>query len=90
MENMRRRRPWLIVGRTDPSADLAWERDGKRREMGLGSTSAVSLDKRPQQASTHGSKLADGKDPIVERGCRHRSRSYHPACRSAALWYIRR
>lgn len=59
---------WLIVGKDGSKRWIfAWERDGKRREMGLGSTSAVSLTSARSKASTAREQLADGKDPIVER-----------------------
>jgi integrase len=59
---------WLIVGKDGSKRWIfAWERDGKRREMGLGSTTAVSLTSARSKALTAREQLADGKDPIVER-----------------------
>ena len=59
---------WLIVGKDGSKRWIfAWERDGKRREMGLGSTTAVSLTNARSKALTAREQLADGKDPIVER-----------------------
>lgn len=59
---------WLIIGKDGSKRWIfAWERNGKRREMGLGSTSAVSLISARSKASAARQQLADGKDPIVER-----------------------
>jgi len=44
-----------------------WARNGKRREMGLGSFPAVSLAKARERAVNARSAVADGGDPIADR-----------------------
>lgn len=44
-----------------------WTRDGKRREMGLGSYPALSLSAARKTAADYRAVVADGRDPISER-----------------------
>lgn len=44
-----------------------WNRDGKRREMGLGSYPAVSLAAARKRAGEHRITVAEGRDPIAEK-----------------------
>jgi integrase len=50
-------RSWLFM----------WKKDGKRREMGLGSYPETSLAKARTKAADCRAMVADGKDPIQER-----------------------
>lgn len=45
-----------------------WTRGGKKREMGLGPFPAVSLAKARDRAARCREQVADGLDPIIERG----------------------
>jgi integrase len=59
---------YLNVSRTGAKSwTLVWKKDGKRREMGLGSLSAVSLAKAREKAANCREILADGKDPLKAR-----------------------
>ncbi len=51
-------RSWLFM----------WVRQGRRREMGLGSYPAVSLAKARAIAARHREAVVEGRDPIAERG----------------------
>lgn len=44
-----------------------WNRDGKRREMGLGPYPAVSLAAARKRAGEHRITVAEGRDPIAEK-----------------------
>jgi hypothetical protein len=46
---------------------FAWERDKRRREMGLGAFANVSLAMARERAAVARAQLADGLDPIEER-----------------------
>jgi integrase len=52
-----------------------WKKDGKRREMGLGSLKAVSLADARQRATECRKQLADGLDPINERDAKEAARA---------------
>ena len=45
-----------------------WTRDGRRREMGLGSYPATTLSRARWIAGLNRASVAEGRDPIVERG----------------------
>ncbi len=45
-----------------------WTRDGRRREMGLGSYPATTLSRARWIAGVNRASVAEGRDPIVERG----------------------
>jgi len=56
-----------VTATTAKSWLFMWKKDGKRREMGLGSLKAVSLADARQRATECRKQLADGLDPINER-----------------------
>lgn len=59
---------WLVVDKGGAKRWVfAWERHGKRREMGMGSASAVSLIDARGKAATARRHIDLGKDPVVER-----------------------
>jgi len=60
-----------------------WSRGGKRREMGMGSLSTISLKDAREKASQMRRLVAEGKDPISER-----DKSGEPTFLECALQYI--
>ncbi len=61
-------RSWLFI----------WKRDGKRREMGLGSAGSVTLARARELASTCRAQVAAGLDPIEIRDAAEKAKSGTP------------
>lgn len=59
---------YFVIGPTGSRAwAFMWKRDGKRREMGLGPLSALSLAEARQKAAECRRIVSEGSDPLVER-----------------------
>jgi hypothetical protein len=72
----------LYLQVTSPSARswiFRYHRNGKSREMGLGSLNAVSLAAARQKAAACRAQLADGLDPIAARTSERTQRSIETA-----------
>ena len=61
-------RSWLFM----------WKRDGKRREMGLGSAGSVTLARARELARDYRGLVAEGRDPIVVRAAAEQAKSVTP------------
>jgi integrase len=76
---------YFVVGPTGSRAwAFMWKRDGKRREMGLGPLSAVSLAEARQKAAECRKIVAEGGDPLIERDRANSSVSATPTFGEAA------
>jgi integrase len=64
-----------VTATTAKSWLFMWKKDGKRREMGLGSLNAVTLADARQRATECRRQLADGLDPIDERDAKKAARA---------------
>ena len=73
----------LADGRIGRYFSFRYERDGRRRELGIGSLDTITLGEARERARAFRLDLLDGKDPLTERQLQKAASANEAAARRA-------